>query len=87
MIKLSNDDIGWLKNNKTMKFEFNEHKNGINIALIPETPKEMSELARYANNAKSKPPMVWMTFSENPRLSISLDKVSEKRQKGGIGNY
>lgn len=67
-----------------MKVEVFENKFGLDIQMSPETMEEVSMLTRYALNANSEKPNVYMSFSSNPNLSIWLKKRKEKAQINSI---
>lgn len=72
-----------------MKVILSESDYGIHIELNPETLKEVSQLVRFARNAKKKPADIYMSFSkytknEEPYLSINMDKVNRLVQHDSI---
>lgn len=70
-----------------MKIEFFENKQGIDINMEPETPAEMAQLARFAQNAKKEAPICNLYFnSDNPNMSIWLKKIDEKKQNNTLNN-
>lgn len=70
-----------------MKIEYRESEHGLQIELVPETPKEVAELFRFAKNVKAEKPCVSMYFaSDSPRCSIWMKKLSASKQSKTIGN-
>jgi hypothetical protein len=63
-----------------MKIEFTENEWGVWFEVRPETPEEVSQLARYALNASSEKPEVYMTFDKAPQLTVSHQKRKEKKR-------
>jgi hypothetical protein len=70
-----------------MKLEYWESENGLQIDLTPETPKEVAELFRFANNTRAEKPSVSMYFaSDNPKCAIWLRKLSPNKQCKTVSN-
>lgn len=72
-----------------MKFEFTEREWGIELTMIPETLKEVSQLSRYARNASAKKPDIYLSFSDIntedvPRLYFSHSKIAKQNQRNSI---
>lgn len=64
-----------------MKFDYWEGKHGMEVRMIPETPKEFAELLRISKNAKAeKPDIVFDFSSDNPRCNIFINKRHESNQ-------
>lgn len=61
-----------------------ESDYGLYIDIKPESPAEVSILVRYALNANSDKPSVFMSFSQDPYLSISLSKRKKAVQRTSI---
>lgn len=68
-----------------MKLTYRESDYGFDVELTPETPKEVSELARFTLNAKAEKLNVTMFFSSNePSCSIWMKKVKKAAQYNSI---
>lgn len=68
-----------------MKIEFNEYKFGASVHLTPETPAEVAQLARFANNAKAEKPSISLSFSTDiPCCDIYMNKVHPTVQRNSI---
>lgn len=68
-----------------MKYTYNEFDSGFWITLEPENNKEVSQLARVALNAKSKPAIINMSFSgEQPDFTIHINKIDKRVQRNSI---
>ena len=58
-----------------MKLQHNEGDHGLELNLEPETLKEVSQLFRFANNAKREKPYVYLSFNgDTPYLNIYMRK-------------
>jgi hypothetical protein len=70
-----------------MKFEYWEGVGGLEIKMIPETPKEAAQLLRISKNAKAEKPSLYFSFSgDEPYCNIWLSKVKETVQHNSISN-
>lgn len=70
-----------------MKTKFEEGKWGCEIVLIPETPAETAQLLRVAKNTKREPAYISFSFfTDEPKLSVSMNKVNEGKQYDSINN-
>ena len=67
-----------------MKLECTEMDHALYVELIPETPEEVSILARYAMNANAEKPGVYMSVYGKPYLSITLNKRKKSVHKTSI---
>lgn len=58
-----------------MKIEYWESEHGLDISMTPESPKEVSQLARYALNAKAVKPEIFLDFSsDTPQMRLWMKK-------------
>jgi hypothetical protein len=57
-----------------MKATFDDSEYGLQISIEPETVKETGMLLRFAKNANSEKPNVYLTFKENIFCNIWLNK-------------
>lgn len=69
-----------------MKINFFENKFGTSFELTPETPAEVSTLARIAKSSRSEKPEITFYFSQEPSCSIWIRKINEKKQINSISN-
>lgn len=70
-----------------MKIIFSEFTTGASIQLIPETPGELSQLARLAINKAEKPVRINLyLYSNDPGAVISIDKIKGKVQQNVINS-
>lgn len=68
-----------------MKLEYFESQHGLQISMVPETPKEVAELARISLNAKAVKPEIYLNFSnETPSCNIWIKKLSPEKQTNSI---
>lgn len=67
-----------------MKLELIENEHGIDITLLPEDIKELTQLLRFSKNAKLEKPNIFMSFSNEPYLYINMTKVKRQAQKNSI---
>jgi hypothetical protein len=67
-----------------MKTEFNESDYGLEIDITPETVEEVAMLFRFAKNANSQKPDVWMNFEKKVHCSLWLHKRKLSVQSNSI---
>jgi len=69
-----------------MQFNYAENEWGLDICLTPETPEETAALARFTMNSKSVKPDIYMSFSNNPQMTIAMPKVAKHLQHNSLSN-
>ena len=57
-----------------METKIDDSDYGLNIIIQPETVEEFATLLRYAKNANSEKPDVFVSFRNNPYLNLWLKK-------------
>ncbi len=71
-----------------MKFEYAEREGMFELCITPETPKEVSELLRFSNNAKAQKPSVFLSFSsDNIWCSITMFKKKGNKAVNSINPF
>lgn len=71
-----------------MNIKHYENKMGLELVLTPETMKEVTELTRFAKNAKKEPASIYLSFSgDAPSLSVWFKKVNDTKQYNSIRPY
>jgi len=60
----------------TIKYEAFESYDS--FSMIPETPSEVADILRLAQNAKKCDNEYFLSFSNNPYLEIRIAKVSQQ---------
>lgn len=69
-----------------MKTKINDSDYGLNITIEPETIKEFATLLRYARNANSEKPGVYLSFRDSPFCNIWLKKRKPSVQRNAINS-
>jgi hypothetical protein len=67
-----------------MKTEFDDSDYGLNITIQPETVEEFATLLRYAKNANSEKPEVYISFKKRTYLNLWLRKRKPSVQNNNI---
>ncbi len=70
-----------------MKFELEERQYGMELMITPESVEDTGKLLRFANNAKSERPEIYMSFSSSVECYITLKKVSSAKQTNSINPF